>query len=164
MPMGLEDILLLLGLLIIFAAVLFIAWLTTKLLGRKMAGASKNKFMRIVETLPIGMDRCLYLVKAGDQFFLFYATRKNMQLVSEIKIDEEALAVHDEAAGNSNGFEFRRIFDFYSGLGKRGKQSESKDVGSKLQQEPSDQHQAGGLSENIQKLRRLNENEDHNSR
>ena len=51
--MGTEDIILLLGLLIIFSAVLFIAWLTTRLLGRKIAGASKNKLMSVVETLQV---------------------------------------------------------------------------------------------------------------
>lgn len=155
-----EDILLLLGMLIIFAAVLFIAWLATKFLGRKMAGASKNKLMRIVETLPMGLDRCLYLVKAGDRFFLFYATRKNMELVSEIKVDEEALAGMDEAAGNSNGFDFKRIFDFYSGLGKKGKRVDTKEIDSNPEQEAQDRHQAGGLSESIQKLRKINRNAD----
>ena len=118
--MGTEDIILLLGLLIIFSAVLFIAWLTTRLLGRKMAGASKNKLMSVVETLQVGLDRYLYLIKTGDRFFLFYNTRKGMELVSEIKIDEEALAARDEASG-SNGFNFRRIFDFIPACPERAK-------------------------------------------
>ncbi|NLW01872.1 MAG: flagellar biosynthetic protein FliO [Clostridiaceae bacterium] len=159
--MGTEDIILLLGLLIIFSAVLFIAWLTTRLLGRKMAGASKNKLMSVVETLQVGLDRYLYLIKTGDRFFLFYNTRKGMELVSEIKIDEEALAARDEASG-SNGFNFRRIFDFYSGLSRKGKSQVTKDIEPDRQEEADGQRQAGGLPESIQKLRKLNhdQNED----
>jgi len=155
-----DDFLLLLGMLIIFAAVLFIAWLTAKLLGRKMAGASKNKLMRVVETLPLGMDRCLYLIQAGEHYFLFYATRKSMVPVSEIKLDEGALAARDEAEENNSGFDFRRIFDFYSSLGRKGKRNKE-EADSGWQQEDMGQRQLSGLSENVQKLRRLSRNEDH---
>ena len=155
-----DDTLFFLGMLIIFSAVLFIAWLTTKLLGRKMAGASKNKLMSVVETLQLGLDRCLYLVKAGDRFFLFYANRKNMELVSEIEVDEEALAARQDTEGNSNGFEFKRIFDFYSGLSRKGKRADTKDIDLDRQGEADGRHVAGSLQESIQKLRKLNQNEE----
>jgi hypothetical protein len=84
-----------------------------------------------------------------------------MELVSEIKIDEEALAARDEASG-SNGFNFRRIFDFYSGLSRKGKSQVTKDIEPDRQEEADGQRQAGGLPESIQKLRKLNhdQNED----
>jgi len=154
------DIFSAVGMLIIFSAVLFIAWLTARLLGRKVAGASKNKLMSIVETLPLGLDRCLYLIKAGEHFFLFYATRKDLKLVSEIKLDEDALAARNEAEESNTGFDFKRIFDFYSGFGKKGKQTDKEDADS-IWQLDSHEHQPGGLSENVQKLRRLNRNEEH---
>ncbi|HPU45374.1 MAG: flagellar biosynthetic protein FliO [Clostridiaceae bacterium] len=154
-----EDILLLLGMLIIFSAVLFIAWLTTRLLGRKMAGASKNRLMSVVETLQVGMDRYLYLIKAGDRFFLFYTTRKGMELVSEINIDEEALAAKDEASGSGSGFNFKRIFDFYSGLSRKGKSQVTEDIEPDRQEEADEQRQAG-LPESIKKLRKLNHNQE----
>lgn len=157
-----DDILLFLGMLIIFAAVLFIAWLTAKLLGRKMAGASNNKLMRVVETLPLGMDRCLYLIQAGEHYFLFYATRKSMVPVSEIKLDEDALAARDEAEEKNGGFDFSRVFDFYSSLGKKGKRAKD-EVDSGWRQEDIGQRPFSGLSDNVQKLRRLNRKEDQDN-
>jgi len=155
-----EDFFLLLGMLIIFSAVLFIAWLTTRLLGRKMAGASKNRLMSVVETLQVGLDRYLYLIKAGDRFFLFYNTRKGMELVSEIKIDEEALAAREEAQGGE-GFSFRRIFDFYSGLSRKGKSQVTDDTGPDRHAGTEEQQrQAGGLPGSIQRLRKLNSDQE----
>lgn len=150
-----EDILLLLGMLIVFAAVLFIAWLTARLLGKKMAGTSKNRLLNIVETLPLGVDRYLYLVKVGKRYFLFFASRKNMEFVSEIEVDGEALASGAESTENS-GFNFKRIFDMYSGLSGKGKPAENAgedDTGGKN----AEIHREG-LSDSIRKLRKLNGN------
>jgi len=156
-----DDFLLLLGMLIIFAAVLFLAWLTTRLLGRKMTGTSKNKLLGVVETLPVGLDRYLYLVRAGNRYFLFFASRKNMEYVSEIEIDEEALASGAEQEENG-GFGFCRIFELYSGL--TGKEKRAKDNNEEEYPEKDVGKHEAGLPESIQKLRNLNRNgEQHKS-
>lgn len=149
-----SEILTILGMLIVFAAVLFVAWLTTKLLGKKLSGSSKNKTMKVVETLQIGMDRCLYLIKAGNRFFLFNASRKSLELVSEIEIDEDALADPTDTGNKASVFDFKRIFEFYSGLGKKGKSAEPKDD-TNILEEAVGKSDTGGLLKNINKLKKI---------
>lgn len=155
-----SEILTVLGMLIVFAAVLFVAWLTTKLLGKKLSGSTKNKTMKIVETLQIGMDRCLYLIKVGNKFFLFNASRKSLEMVSEIEIDEEALVNENEPAHNANVFDFKRIFEFYSGLGKKGKPAEGLNDNLSEQEEALGKTEKGGLIRNIKKLQKMTRDEE----
>jgi len=153
------DFFTILGMLIVFAAVLFLAWLTTKLLGKRMTGSVKNKNMRIGETLPIGMDRCLYLIRVGKKYFLFHGSRKHLEMVSEIELDEEAIENLENAPENSKVFDFKRIFDTYSGL-TRDKSSKSENV----EAESADEAQTekpGTILGNIKKLQKLSQGKEY---
>lgn len=154
-----EDFLTVLGLLIVFAAVLFLAWLTTKVLGKRMAGSIKNKNMRIVETLPIGMDRCLYLIRVGKKYFLFHGSRKSLEMVSEIELDEEAIENLENAPENTKVFDFKRIFDSYSGL-TRDKTTNSQDVEAESADE-AQKEKPGTILGNIKKLQRLTQGKEY---
>ena len=160
--MGSEsDIFAILGMLIIFAAVLFVAWLTTKLLGKKLAGTSKNKNMKIVETLQIGMDRCLYLIRVGNKYFLFHASRKSLEMVSEIVLDSEAIENQEENGKTTNVFDFKRIFESYSGLTKREKISENKETTIKSDEaDDAVKKPASTLLSNIGKLQKITRNKE----
>jgi flagellar protein FliO/FliZ len=154
-----EDFLTVLGLLIVFAAVLFLAWLTTKVLGKRMAGSVKNKNMRIVETLPIGMDRCLYLIRVGKKYFLFHGSRKSLEMVSEIELDDEAIENLENAPENTKVFDFKRIFDSYSGL-IRDKTTNSQDVEAESADE-AQKEKPGTILGNIKKLQRLTQGKEY---
>ena len=75
--------------------------------------------MRIVETLSLGLDRCLYLIKVGKKYFLFHSSKKGLELVSEIEVEERPESDSQEAEGTAGNFDFKRIFEMYSGLGRR---------------------------------------------
>lgn len=97
-----------LGLLIIFSAVLFLAYITTKFVGQNTARSMKGKNMEVIETLKIGVDKQLYLVRAGDKYVLLSSSGKNIQFLSEVNVDEEAV---NEQELNKN--EFKGILDKY---------------------------------------------------
>ena len=84
-----EDIFEVLGMLLVFGAVLLLCYYTTRIIGKKLSGRTKNKNMKIVETLPLGLDRCLYLILVGNKYFLFFSSKRGLEMVSEIEIEEQ---------------------------------------------------------------------------
>ena len=110
------------GILILFCAILFLAWLTTRLVGRRMTGERRSKLMRIVETLPLGMDRNLVLVRVGDKHYLLATSRNRTDFMGEVQPGEipESPA---ETAGD-----FRSILERYAGMGRQGDREPERDA------------------------------------
>ncbi|NMA65509.1 MAG: flagellar biosynthetic protein FliO [Clostridiaceae bacterium] len=134
--------------LLAFAFVLLLCYYTTKLLGKKLSGSIKNKSMKIIETLPMGLDRCLYLIRAGNKHFLFYSSKRELNLVSEIDLDDEA----EETVNNQEpAFSFKSIFRDYSGLSKNS-ENDSGTSQKDIHSEP-----ARGIVHSIRRLQKINE-------
>ncbi len=101
-----------LGILIVFCGILFLAWLTTKFIGKKVSGERRNKSMRIVETLSLGVDRNLLLVQVGEKFYLLASSRGRTDFMSEVNPGDIS---KDEVKAS----DFQNIFSRYSGLGEK---------------------------------------------
>jgi flagellar protein FliO/FliZ len=96
--------------LIGFGSILFLTYITTRFLGTRMNKASKGKYLSIVDTVTIGMNKQLYLVKAGNQFILLASSGKNLEFIKEVKLDE----IDEETDMQTNNtFDFKAIFDKY---------------------------------------------------
>lgn len=108
-----------LGLLIAFVLVLYLSYITTKYIGGKYAGKTRNKNMKVIETLPLGMDRSLYLILVGKKYFLFLASKKSLELVSEIPMDELPEGSSAEENPSEHASDFKKIFENFTGLGSR---------------------------------------------
>lgn len=93
-----------------FGSVLFLTYITTRFLGTKMNKASKGKHLSIVDTVTLGLNKQLHLVKAGNQFVLMASSGKSLEFIMEIKLDD--LEVETETPIN-NAFDFKTIFDKY---------------------------------------------------
>ncbi len=100
------------GIFILFCAILFLAWLTTRLIGRRAAGERKTRIMRIVETLPLGMDRSLVLVRVGEKHYLLATSRNRTDFMGEVQPGEIP-----ESPAQTAG-DFRSILERYAGLGR----------------------------------------------
>lgn len=68
--------------------VLALAFYTSKLIAKKAVPKGKTKNMRLLETLPIGFDKSLMLVKVGERNFLFTNMQKSLNCVAEISNEE----------------------------------------------------------------------------
>lgn len=140
-----------LGLFFAFGLILLLCYYTTRFIGKKMSGGTKNKNMRIVETLSLGLDRCLYLIIVGKKYFLFFSSKKGLELVSEIDTEIQTEDSVENEATTANVFDFRRIFDTYSGLSDK----KNKDSGEGVEaKEPEETGILGG----IKRLKRINNN------
>jgi len=49
---------------------LFLAYVTTKFIGTRTNKIVKGKYIKIIETVNLGFDSRLHLVKAGEEFVL----------------------------------------------------------------------------------------------
>jgi len=54
----------------------FLAFIMTKFFGNKSKSAMKSKYMRVVDTMAMGFDKTLYLVKVGEQYIIMFHRKK----------------------------------------------------------------------------------------
>lgn len=85
--------------LIMFVLILAAAFYATKFLAKRGMVQNKTKMMKLMESMPMGVDKSLHLVKVGSQYFLIGSASKSMFMISEINqesLSEEQLgsAVH----------------------------------------------------------------------
>lgn len=108
----------------VFGSILFVAYIATKFIGGKTSRSMKGKYIKTVETINIGIDKTIHLIKVGDQFVLISSTGKNIQFLTNAKI--EGYTEFEEADNVSNKIhEFKNFFDKYSNMYKRRKDNAS---------------------------------------
>jgi flagellar biosynthetic protein FliO len=75
----------------LFAVVLLLAWLSTRLVGARMSGAGRGRLIRVLEHVPAGRDRSLLLVAVGGKIHLVGATADQISLLDTVA-DPEAVS------------------------------------------------------------------------
>lgn len=78
------------------AIILGAAYYVTKYIAKRGFKASGNKNLKIVESVSLGIDKSLMLVKVGEQYLLLGSTQKSISMLAEI--DQKKLNT-----GNSSG-------------------------------------------------------------
>jgi flagellar protein FliO/FliZ len=82
---------------IVFIGIIFLAYYCTKFLGKSKIQAMNGKNISVIESINIGIGSALYIIKAGEQYFLISVTKENISLISEINADTIKVAPQDEA-------------------------------------------------------------------
>lgn len=140
----------LLGIFLIFCSILFLAYIVSRFVGKKLSASAKSKYMHVVEQISLGLDKHLLLVRVGSQHYLFLSGRKEFKMVAQVDIsDNETEEPHQEDEANGSVFDFRQIFDkyFHKDAQKRMKTKKST--------EPSNEQET--LKKNIHRLKQLRE-------
>lgn len=112
-----EVMLFLLG----FGAILFLTYVTTRYLAGKSNKAMKGKHLNIVETISLGADKRIHLVKAGEKHILVASTSKSIEYLTELKIYEEGASDDSAPQGAQNVFDFKSLFEKYMSMYKNKK-------------------------------------------
>lgn len=105
----LQIILFLLG----FGSILFLTYVTTRYIAGKSSKALRGRNIQIVETVSLGLDKRIHLVKAGSQYILISSTSKHIEFLTNVNI-EEAADKTPETPGIQNVFNFKELFDKYT--------------------------------------------------
>ena len=96
-----------LGVLIVFAVILYLAYVATKLLGRRLSVRSGgNKNIKILESVSLGQNKTLLIVEAAGKTLLIGITSGQISLISEL--DGEKIKSESENAGET--MEFSKAF------------------------------------------------------
>jgi flagellar biogenesis protein FliO len=84
--------------LVLFAGILYLSYAATKYLAKRLSPDGRSGHnMKIIESLAIGKDSCLLIVKAGEKILLLGKTAGSISLVSELSADEIATAQETSA-------------------------------------------------------------------
>jgi len=82
-----ENLIYVLGLMLIFVSILFLTYITTKYIGRNAGKVAKGKHLHIIETICLGKDKYLYLIKAGNDHILVSSSNKGIDMLGNIDMD-----------------------------------------------------------------------------
>lgn len=96
------------GTLIGIGFVLYLAYVSTKMLGRRYtmkSGGSKN--IKIIDSAAIGKGKNIMIVKAGKKTFLVGASEKEINLISELDSDD---FIEEEKTQEHNTMDFKTAF------------------------------------------------------
>ena len=90
----------------------FLTYIMTKFIGKKTKRAMKSKYMTVVDSMSMGIDKVLYLVKIGEQYILMCSSAKGFEYIctlnSSLNIDVNSSEYKEQT---SNGFS--KYFDFF---------------------------------------------------
>jgi len=100
------------------AIILGAAYFATRFIAGKGFSASNNKNMKVVESISLGIDKTLLLVKVGEQYLLLGSTQKNISLLTTIEQEKLNLTSAAEVYNNLDG----ESFEAY--IGKMGSSEE----------------------------------------
>lgn len=147
-PMDLLKIILY---LVGFCSLLFLTYVTTRYIGQKQNKAMKSKNISLVETVMISTDKRLHLVKAGKEYVLIASTPKSVVFLS--KVDIEEAAGQDEALEEKEKlFDFKSLFDKYTGIYRNNIHKEKNTEKADTPQDIEDEH---GFRSNLNRLKKI---------
>lgn len=101
-----------------FGAILFLTYVTTRYLAGKTNKAMKGRYLKIVETISLGADKRIHLVKAGEKHILVASTSKSIEYLTDLEIYEGEASDDSAAQGAQNVFDFKSLFEKYMNMYK----------------------------------------------
>lgn len=110
---------LVLGTLLGIAVILYLAYISTKLLGRKMSlKTGSGRKLKILDSVSVGQGKMILVVQAGKKTFLVGAAAESINLISELDSSE---FTEDETPPET-GMDFRTAFKkvLENNFGKKG--------------------------------------------
>jgi len=79
---GFMSFLKMIYILIVFFIVLGISYYFSRFIGRRASG--KNRFMKLIETLSLGNDKHLHIIKVCNEYYLISSSQKGICLVDKL--------------------------------------------------------------------------------
>lgn len=87
--------------LILFAGILYLAYISTKFIGKRyMISGKGGRNLKILETVSVGRDMTIAIARAGERIFLIGITPDRINLISELN-EEELLTPYSEEQSSS---------------------------------------------------------------
>ncbi len=104
-------------LIVIFAAILFLAFFSTKKLASFKMNGRGGAGMKIIETMAVGSQNSVQLIKIGKKYFLIGVSKENISFLAEI--NECDIPVREEKEKKTEKFPFEKYLQDYFGKRKK---------------------------------------------
>lgn len=124
--MDMEGILKVILFFIGFSSLIFLTYVTTRYVGGKQSKAMKGKNISILETVALGMDKRIHLIKAGNQYVLVASTSKTIEFLTTVDLDENVMNQETVQKDNGNVLNFKSLLEKYMVLDKTKKENKVK--------------------------------------
>ena len=107
MTSTLHSFMQLLGTLVIFAAVIFLIFLTTKWMGGFQRARSNNRNLRLIESIGVGNNKFIAIVEAAGKYLVVSVGKDEIHLLCEL--DADALSISEEEVSKPAGTSFSEM-------------------------------------------------------
>lgn len=98
-----DSFLRLVGVLLIFIAVLVITYLTTRWMGGFQKAHSYNKNLQIVETIRVGNNKMISIIAVGTKYIVVSIGKDEVHFLTELTEEElKALPEQQDHTGNES--------------------------------------------------------------
>lgn len=142
------------GYILIFGAILYLAYIAARLVGKKTSASMQSRHMQVIEQISLGLDRRLLLIRVGSEYFVFLCGKKEFKQVARVNLDKEEIQEQaEEKSADSPVFDFRQIFDKVARIQKDKKEQTKKTP----ENGEADAPRKDVLQRNIRKLEELRE-------
>ncbi len=74
-------------LIVVFIGILYLAYLSTKFLAKTRINAARGENIKVIESVFVGGQASIQLIKVGEQFFLISAGKDKVVFLTEVKSD-----------------------------------------------------------------------------
>lgn len=89
--------------------ILVLAWWWSRFLGRKMSASAVGRYMKVIDSVMIGRDRQLLLVRIKDETFLIGVSQQQVSFMTKVSGDFEDEA--PDAGRTAPGMPFMDALD-----------------------------------------------------
>ncbi len=144
--------------IVVFALIIAIMIFFTKYLGYKTKKMQKGNYMTIIETLSLGVNNRLILVKVEDEFLILSVNNKSSEFITKVNIKD--YKEQEEVNPFSDIIDFKSILAkniIKSGSNKKHSTSEKMDTTTNENtQEQNTGTDKNTFKNNLDKLKKLN--------
>lgn len=141
--------------LLVLGCMAFLAYVSTKFIGGKAKKAAGGKYINTIETISLGLDKQVHLLKVGEQFVLISSSGKNIGFLSNINLDGYEV----ESDQINSTFDFKSFLEKYLQAFKSKKTEKSKDKSNA--EDFSNQVESEVFKSNLNKLRTITSRVDY---
>lgn len=114
-----DNLLQLIGSLLIFAAVLFVVWIVLKWMGNIQGKQMKNRNLQLLESIRVGGNKMITVVRVGQVCYVVGVGRDEIHLIGQLD-EQQAQVFQETQERNLQSFEsFSGVLDQIRGKAKR---------------------------------------------
>ncbi|QEK12263.1 flagellar biosynthetic protein FliO [Crassaminicella thermophila] len=92
----------------VFFFILILAYIVTKLIAKNGAVLIKGKNIKIIEKIPLGIDKSIYLINIGTVYYVIAVGKQSIELIDKVNEDSIKLNIKSTQLEKSND-----TFDVY---------------------------------------------------